>query len=885
MELSIEDTLNNGIEAHKAGHIQKAETYYTSILSSNPKHPEANHNKGVLMANTGKLEEALPFFKNALEANFGVVQFWRSYIETLVKLNRVIEATEVLDQAKKIRAKGEELSDLEKLIEHQILKLTKKPLIEHEHSSALKPKKVSQALRLAERKEKDGSFDEAKNIYQNILKKFPKNKSATKRLHDLSKKRIFKPGIRQDLPASVIKSLINLKNQGKYQELMSEATKLTSSYPESVALYDFIGTANFGLGIYQKSVDAYKQALAMSPNSPVLHYNLGNSLKQQGNLKDAIISYEKALSVNSNSFEVFLNMARAFQEHGSHKNAVRAYQKAISINPNFAEAFNNMGVNLQNQGELGKAIDAYNNAILKNPNYVDANYNLANLLKKVQFQEANPDLQNTIKSILDKKTVVRPSDISYAVLSLLKFEPAVKELLYQNSQGNLSNTFNEVISSLSSLPLLLKLMSICPLADLDIELSFESLRSQILESVLEEPDGTNILNFQSALALHCFSNEYIYNQSSINFELLRKLETMVELDLSKGKQPNPKAILCLASFKSLSEYPWCHALNVTKDLKEVFTRQVLEPNEEEKLKTKIKTLDSITDGISSEVREQYEKNPYPRWVNLGLIKKPISIHELVERYKLKLSTPYIKKTQDLLILIAGCGTGQHSIGTAARYKNSKVIAIDLSLSSLAYAKRKTKELGLKNIEYIQADLLDVEKLNTKFDIIESMGVLHHMQDPLAGWQALTECLKTSGLMKVGLYSKIARKPLIDIRKNIGKSKRPLSDEEILSVRKKIILSNEPKHEFIKYWQDFYSLSEIRDLLFHVKEHLFTLPQIKVCLNNLSLKFCGFQSQEIQNAFLKRNSKRDLYDLEKWDCYEKSHPTIFAGMYQFWCQKN
>ena len=225
----------------------------------------------------------------------------------------------------------------------------------------------------------------------------------------------------------------------------------------------------------------------------------------------------------------------------------------------------------------------------------------------------------------------------------------------------------------------------------------------------------------------------------------------------------------------------------TDDIKEVFTRQVEEPNEEEKLKQDLPILEEITNKVSSEVREQYEKNPYPRWVNLGLIKTPISIHELVEKYKLKLSTPYIKKTQDPLILIAGCGTGQHSIGTAARYKNSKVIAIDLSKSSLAYAKRKTKELGIKNIEYIQADLLDVEKLNTKFDIIESMGVLHHMDDPMAGWQALTECLKSGGLMKIGLYSKIARKPISDIRKNIATSKRQLSDEEILLVRKQELL--------------------------------------------------------------------------------------------------
>ena len=96
-------------------------------------------------------------------------------------------------------------------------------------------------------------------------------------------------------------------------------------------------------------------------------------------------------------------------------------------------------------------------------------------------------------------------------------------------------------------------------------------------------------------------------------------------------------------------------------------------------------------------------------------------------------------------MIAGCGTGQHSISTAARVKDSKVLAIDLSLSSLAYAKRKTKELNINNIEYMQADILDLGKLKKQFDIIESSGVLHHMKNPMAGWQVLTDCLKLVAL--------------------------------------------------------------------------------------------------------------------------------------------
>ena len=89
---------------------------------------------------------------------------------------------------------------------------------------------------------------------------------------------------------------------------------------------------------------------------------------------------------------------------------------------------------------------------------------------------------------------------------------------------------------------------------------------------------------------------------------------------------------------------------------------------------------------------------------------------------------------------------------------------------MAYAKRKTEELGIENIEYMQADILDLGKLNKQFDIIESAGVLHHMDNPMAGWKVLTDCLKPGGLMKIGLYSELARKHIVKIEKEI-KSKR------------------------------------------------------------------------------------------------------------------
>ena len=90
------------------------------------------------------------------------------------------------------------------------------------------------------------------------------------------------------------------------------------------------------------------------------------------------------------------------------------------------------------------------------------------------------------------------------------------------------------------------------------------------------------------------------------------------------------------------------------------------------------------------------------------------------------------KHNDLDVLVAGCGTGQHSIETAQRFSGAKVLAVDLSLASLGYAKRKTHELGLANVDYAQADILELGKLDRRFDLIEAMGVLHHLREPWHG---------------------------------------------------------------------------------------------------------------------------------------------------------
>ena len=78
---------------------------------------------------------------------------------------------------------------------------------------------------------------------------------------------------------------------------------------------------------------------------------------------------------------------------------------------------------------------------------------------------------------------------------------------------------------------------------------------------------------------------------------------------------------------------------------------------------------------------------------------------------------------------------------------------------------------------------------------------------------------------------------------------------------------------------------MRDLLFHTQEHRFTISKIKEYLDKLGLIFLGFEDQLVKENFKEiYSNKIDLYNLDKWEEYEKNNPRIFAGMYQFWCKK-
>jgi SAM-dependent methyltransferase len=239
------------------------------------------------------------------------------------------------------------------------------------------------------------------------------------------------------------------------------------------------------------------------------------------------------------------------------------------------------------------------------------------------------------------------------------------------------------------------------------------------------------------------------------------------------------------------------------------------------------------------------------------------------------------------VLIAGSGTGLSTTEFARYARGARILAIDLSLASLSYAKRMSGNLGLTNIEFAQADIMKLSAIGRDFDFIDASGVLHHLGDPWAGWRVLLSLLRRGGAMEVGLYSELGRRNVVAARAMIAqRGYRPIA-EDIRRCREDIATAEDASLlKSLTRSDDFFSMSECRDLLFHPQEHRLTLPDIKTFLANNNLQFGGFV---LPPAILRRFAMRfpeptAMANLDRWNTFEAEAPDTFAGMYVFSVQK-
>jgi tetratricopeptide (TPR) repeat protein/2-polyprenyl-3-methyl-5-hydroxy-6-metoxy-1,4-benzoquinol methylase len=737
-------------------------------------------------------------------------------------------------------------------------------------------------------------------------------------------------------PSNSVVALIDegnaLEEQGRTAEAMARYDAALQADPRCARAHLNRGNVLLAGGQIDKARSAYQLAIACDPHYPAGHFNLGNLNCGAGEWERALENYQTAIRIKPDFASAFVAMGNALDTLGRTTEARESYEGALAINPGDAGVHLNLAMLEITLGHLDAAEASLRHALSLAPESDEILYNLSMVL--IASGKAPDAVELTMRRLERAPTwkiktafaacVARarsaandsrlraaliaaitepwavPCELCGPALNLIGLDPRIASCVRlvnerwpeRLPQATLFGA--EGLTTLAADTLLHALLKATPVNTIEFERFLTAARGALLETATSEqpPDSSDLaaLQFYAALTQQCFINEYIFDWDDRERVAAAACRTRLLALLDANAVVPPLLLLAVAAYFPLHTLPKPRrllAMNQQGPVADVVRQQVREPLEERALRVGVKRLTSITHPVSEKVRDQYEQNPYPRWVKLP--KQDPALHfndELRQTLPVARFTP-IHDDSHPEMLIAGCGTGSHPIRVSQRFRGVRVLAVDLSLSSISYAIRKTRELGITNIEYAQADILKLGDITRTFDIIESVGVLHHLADPFMGWRILLSRLRPGGFMRLGFYSQHARRHVVKAREFIAVRGYASTADDIRRFRQDLAVRHAcVELQWMSKTQDFYSTSECRDLAFHVQEHCLSLDRIESFLSETGLLFIGFELDlsvlhQYRTCFTGDPAGTNL---RNWARFEADNPDAFIGMYQFWIQR-
>ena len=425
MELTIEQALQQGVAAHKEGKLEDAERLYRAVLQSQPLHPDANHNLGVLAVSVNKVDAALLLFKTALEANPKVEQFWLSYIGALIKEQQFENAMQVFEQAKTQGMAGEKLNALEKRLA-LIVKTPKSSLSEQKTRKKTTEKNLKaetpsqQQLGSLLEHYQNGRLSDAEKLATSICHEFPSHNFSWKILGAV------------------------FKATGRTSKAVNANQTAVALSPQDAEAHSNLGVTLKELGRLDEAEASYKKAIALKPDLAEAHSNLGNTLKKLGRLDEAEVSNTQAIALKPDYAEAHSNLGNTLQELGRLDEAEVSYKQAIALKPDYAEVHSNLGNVLKELGRLDEAEVSYTQAIALKPDHAEAHNNLGGMLQELgRLDEAEVSYKQVIA--LEPENITAHSRLLMCLFQQDKKSVFFDELHYLINQDEA----NAIIGSLA----------------------------------------------------------------------------------------------------------------------------------------------------------------------------------------------------------------------------------------------------------------------------------------------------------------------------------------------------------------------------------------------------------------------------------------------------
>ena len=634
----------------------------------------------------------------------------------------------------------------------------------------------------------------------------------------------------------------------------------------------------------------YRQAAGVAPRVPEIQFGWATVLADLGRLPEAERVYRGLLALTPGFAEAHVNLGIVLRDLRRLDQAVPEFERALRLKPDVAYALPELVSVLSALGRPRDAVNRASEAMRRSPGSSEARRAFASTVArgaKLDYSEETSTFLERCLAADDVEHDNLAKACAWQLRQKYQIDPApalaaghvVDAAIAGNAAGCLSD------------PLLLRMLATVVNTDRELELFLTEIRRRLLPRA-DLPASLN--PFLAALAIQCFDNGYVFSVSADEAAHVEALRAELGSALVSPTMLDPgreQELLRLAFYEPLAALEGAPRLldaAVPSDspFGIAISRCIAEPLESAALARDIPSFGPIEDAVSLAVRAQYEEHPYPRWRSMPPV-SPIHLPAMLQRKFPDAPIPsFLEGPID--VLVAGSGTGRQPITTALSIANSRVLAVDLSRASLAWAKRMALLLGASNASFLQADLLNLRQLKRDFAVVEAVGVLHHLSDPIAGWRVLCDVLRPGGFMLVGLYSRLARREVVAAREHIARAGIAATPGNIRSFRHSVLFGEErQRFPDLALSKDLYDLSGCRDLLFHVQEHRYSLPELGSVLPTLGLEFLGFDhlNEQAVCGYQKEMPDRTARsDLASWARFEEAHPEAFSGMYLFWCRK-
>lgn len=721
---------------------------------------------------------------------------------------------------------------------------------------------------------------------------------------------------------------IGLQAAGEVSAAIACYQRAIDVEPEYAAAHYNLALAHLAQSQFLEAEAAFRTALRFRADFSEACVGLAGALEGLGRDEDALSALNKAIELRRDYVGALLNSIPLLQRMSRYELAIANCRRVLELEPDNPTAHYRLGVCLHDLGRLSDAETSYRRALALDPSHAAAKTNLAVVLlaaaraveaipllfELVGAEPGNASLRRTLASALNGVAVTDPgpserttllslcmdgnvSSLIPTIVTLVKSGEAFQILRESARRGEdpFASSDGAVAEFLRD-QLLLEALPAISISDAALEAVLAHMRRWILLRFAARTDSnaaqTDLpVEFLCALARQCFFSGYALFADEQELQRVAPIRDAVQQMLA-GTRLSPRtlepalvvaalygALHTLTNYERLLD---CPTAEWSPSFQPIVEEQVANRKRERQLAGEISALTTIDDRVSLAVREQYEENPYPRWARAPSPNTQ-SMENLWSRLRPDRQAPV--RPAPIPILVAGCGTGYHPILLARAYPDSEILAVDLSLKSLAYAARKTEQLGIASITYRQADILKLGSLDRRFAIVECCGVLHHLDDVMAGWRILVDLLEPDGLMKIALYSERARGAIRAARQFTGDLNPPLTPDVLRACRRAIMQlpDGHPAKEVMSF-SDFYTLDGFRDLIMHVQEHQFTLPRIARCLDQLGLRFlemeCSTKTLARFTAMFPDGASGTR--LDAWDRFEEAYPDTFKSMYFFWC---